>query len=187
MPTSSAKGRSAKGEVGEGRVSGLAWARAGRLTAPVSLTRSGRAWRLVLGVAVIGTVVAGTLVGDDRWWPFAPMAQYAFSVENDGGVISSPYMAAETVDGDRVRVDLSREALGMERSEIEGQLPSIVADPSKLQSVAVLHARRQPEQARWRVVEVRTTRIVLGEDGSRTDELLARWQVRHPHDPERGL
>lgn len=153
----------------------------------MDLSPLARAWRLAVSAVVVGLVVAGTLVGDDRWWPFAPMSQYAFSVKTDGGVITSPYMEAVTVDGERVRVDLSREALGMERSEIEGQLPSIVADPSTLQAVAVLHARRQPEQPRWRTVSVRTTRTVLGEGGSTTEETLATWQVRHPEDPERGL
>lgn len=153
----------------------------------MSLTPFARAWRAVAGAVIVAGVVAGTLVGDDRWWPFAPMAQYAFTVKPDGGVVNSPYMEAVTVDGERVRVDLSREALGLERSEIEGQLGSIVADPSKLQAVAVLHARRRPDDPRWRTVMVMNTRIVLGENGSRTEETLATWQVRHPEDPERGL
>lgn len=139
------------------------------------------------GALVLGGVCAGTLIGDDQWWPMAPMSQYAFSVASDGGVINSPYMEAVTVDGDRVAVDMSRESLGIERSEIEGQLGSIVADPSKLQAVAVLHHRRNPEAARWRVVEVRNTHIVLGEKRQESDQLLARWSVKHPQDPERGL
>lgn len=153
----------------------------------MSLSPAARAWRAVVGLVVVALVAAGTFVGDDQWWPFAPMSQYAFSVKPQGGVINSPYMEAVTVDGDRVRVDLSREALGLERSEIEGQLGSIVADPSKLQAVAVLHARRQPDEARWRTVMVMNSRTVLGEGGSRTEETLATWQVRHPDDPGRGL
>lgn len=153
----------------------------------MDLSPASRAWRLLLGVAVVAGVVAGSVVGDDRWWPLAPMAQYAFSVDAQGGVVESPYLEAVTVAGERVRVDLSREALGLERSEIEGQLGSIVADPSRLQAVAVLHARRQPEQPRWRTVLVRSTRTVLGEGGGVTLRTLATWQVRHPQDPERGL
>ncbi|WP_068421688.1 hypothetical protein [Janibacter terrae] len=151
------------------------------------LTPASRMWRLVVGGLVLGGVAAGTLVGDDQWWPMAPMSQYAFSVDDEGGVIDSPYMVAETTDGDRVRVELSREALGIERSEIEGQLGSIVADPSKLQAVAVLHQRRRPDEPRWALVEVRTRRIVLGAGRTETDELLARWRVRSPQDPEQGL
>lgn len=151
------------------------------------MTPASRVWRLVIGGLVLGCVAAGTLVGDDRWWPMAPMSQYAFSVDAEGGIIDSPYLVAETTDGERVPVELSREALGIERSEIEGQLGSIVADPSKLQAVATLHQRRRPEEPRWAVVEVRTRRIVLGAERTETDELLARWRVRSPQDPQRGL
>lgn len=158
-----------------------------RLGEAVDLTLGSRLWRLAVSALVVAGVAAGTLVGDDQWWPMAPMSQYAFAVKTDGGVINSPYMEAVTTAGDRVPVDLSREALGIERSEIEGQLGSIVADPSKLQAVAVLHHRRQPDAPRWQVVEVRNTKVVLGDTREESDELLARWTVRHPQDPEQGL
>lgn len=147
----------------------------------------GAGWRLVVTGLVVGGVVAGSLVGDDRWWPFAPMAQYAFLVEDDGGVINSPYLEATTVDGEEVRVRLDREHLGLERSELEGQLASVVADPGKLQAVAVLHARRQPELPRWRQVRVMNDHRVLGPEPVREIQTLATWDVVHPLDPERGL
>lgn len=148
-----------------------------------------RTWRVLVALVVVAGVTAGTLVGDDKWWPFAPMSQYAFGVERDGGVINSPRMEAITVDGERVPVPLTKQALGLERSEIEGQLPSIIADPELLQSVAVLHARRSPDEPRWATLSVENTRIVLESDGTRTrsEETLATWQVLHPEDPERGL
>ena len=42
-------------------------------------------WRLAVTAAVVATVCLGTWVGNDDWWPFAPMSQYAFSV-----VLNSP-------------------------------------------------------------------------------------------------
>lgn len=161
-------------------------ARAGH-TARVTLSPAARAWRLVVGALVIGLVTAGTLVGDDRWWPFAPMSQYAFLVETDGGVVDSTYLEATTVDGEDVPVRLDREHLGLERSEIEGQLGSIVRDPGLLQAVAVLHARRQPSEPRWAQVRVMTDRTVLGDRPSHEVLVRARWDVRHAEDPERGL
>lgn len=144
-------------------------------------------WRLAVTALIIGGVAAGSLVGDDRWWPLAPMSQYAFLVEIDGGVINSPFLEATTLEGQIVRVQLDREHLGLERSEIEGQLASIAADPSLLQGVAVLHARQQTDQPAWAQVRLKTDRRVLGEHPSHEVHTIATWDVRHPEDPERGL
>ena len=67
------------------------------------------------------------------------------------------------------------------------QLASVVADPGKLQAVAVLHARRQPELPRWRQVRVMNDHRVLGPEPVREIQTLATWDVVHPLDPERGL
>lgn len=144
-------------------------------------------WRLAVTGLVVAGITAGSLVGDDRWWPFSPMSQYAFLVKNEGGVISSPYLEATTVDGQDVRVRLDRENLGMERSEIEGQLRSLAADPSRLQAVAVLHQRRQPDEPRWAQVRLMDDRRTLGEQPTHEQVTLATWDVVHPEDPEQGL
>jgi hypothetical protein len=140
------------------------------------------AWRLALSAAVVLTVAAGTLVGDDDWWPFAPMSQYAFSVRNDG-VINSLTMDALTVDGVVVRVPLSKEKIGIERAEIEGQAPRIIRNPQILQDVAVLHARRLPKEPRYRTIWLRNTqtRIPTGEIAIFT---LATWDVQDPANPK---
>jgi hypothetical protein len=138
-------------------------------------------WRLVVTLAVVMTVVLGTFVGDDEWWPFAPMSQYAFAVKNDG-VINSLTMDALTVDGEVVRVPLSKEKIGIERAEIEGQAPRIIRNPGLLQDVAVLHRRRLPDEAAYRTIWLRNTQRDLG-TGSVTILTLATWQVVDPSDP----
>jgi hypothetical protein len=139
-------------------------------------------WRLVVAAAVVGAVTLGTFVGDDEWWPFAPMSQYAFSVRNDG-VINSLTMDALTVDGDVVRVPLSKEMIGIERAEIEGQAPRIIREPELLQDIAVLHTRRLPHQPRYAVIWLRNTSTRIG-TGNATVYTLATWQVRNPADPQ---
>ncbi|MFC8503251.1 hypothetical protein ACFUC1_12890 [Pedococcus sp. NPDC057267] len=138
-------------------------------------------WRLVVTAAVVVTAALGTLVGNDNWWPFAPMSQYAFSVRNDG-VINSLGMDALTVDGTVVRVPLSKEQIGIERAEIEGQAPRIIRDPELLQDIAVLHSRRLPHEPAYRTIWLRNTqtRIRTGEAVVTT---LATWQVRDPLHP----
>jgi len=146
-----------------------------------SLSPAALTWRLLVTVAVVATVALGTLVGDDEWWPFAPMSQYAFSVSNDG-VINSLTMDALTVDGELVRVPLSKEMIGIERAEIEGQAPRIIREPGLLQDIAVLHARRLPREPRYAVIWLRNTSTAIG-TGNATVYTLATWQVREPADP----
>jgi hypothetical protein len=139
------------------------------------------AWRLAATTAVVVAVALGTLVGDDEWWPFAPMSQYAFSVRNDG-FINSLTMDALTVDDEVVRVPLSKEMIGIERAEIEGQAPRIIREPALLQDIAVLHARRLPREPRYAVIWLRNTSTRIG-TGNSTVFTLATWQVRDPANP----
>ena len=145
------------------------------------LGRLALGWRLLVTAAVVVTAATGTLVGNDDWWPFAPMSQYAFSVRNDG-VINSLGMDALTVYGEVVRVPLSKEKIGIERAEVEGQAPRIIRHPEILQDIAVLHSRRLPHEPAYRTIWLRNTqtRIRTGEVVVTT---LATWEVRDPLHP----
>jgi hypothetical protein len=138
-------------------------------------------WRLAVTASVVTLVCLGTWIGNDQWWPFGPMSQYAFSVRNDG-VINSLTIDALTVDGDVVRVPLSKEQLGIERAEIEGQAPRIVAQPALLQDIAVLHRRRMPGEPAYAVLYLRNTSTQITTRGQ-TVRTLATWQVRDPQHP----
>lgn len=139
-------------------------------------------WRLATTAVVVTTVCLGTWVGDDEWWPFAPMSQYAFSVQNNG-VINSLTMDALTTDGEVVRVPLSKEMIGIERAEIEGQAPRIIRTPELLQDIAVLHRRRLPQETPYVTIWLRNTSTSIP-TGNTTVHTLATWQVRDPMDPE---
>jgi hypothetical protein len=139
-------------------------------------------WRLAVTAAVVTTVCLGTWVGNDDWWPFAPMSQYAFSVQNNG-IINSRTMDALTVDGEVVRVPLSKEKIGIERAEIEGQAPRIIAHPQLLQDIAVLHSRLLPHEPAYRTIYLRNTSTQIG-TGAATIYTLATWEVRDPLRPQ---
>ena len=139
-------------------------------------------WRLAVTAAVVTTVCLGTWVGNDGWWPFAPMSQYAFTVKNDG-VINSLTMDALTVDGEVVRVPLSKEKIGIERAEIEGQAPRIIEHPELLQDIAVLHSRLLPHEPAYRIIYLRNTSTKIG-TGAATIYTLATWEVRDPLRPK---
>jgi hypothetical protein len=139
-------------------------------------------WRFAVTAAVVTTVCLGTWVGNDDWWPFAPMSQYAFSVRNDG-IINSLTMDALTVDGVVVRVPLSKEKIGIERAEIEGQAPRIIQHPGLLQDIAVLHSRLLPQEPAYAVIYLRNTSTRIG-TGAATISTLATWEVRDPLRPQ---
>ncbi|MEI2775532.1 MAG: hypothetical protein V9G19_06070 [Tetrasphaera sp.] len=147
------------------------------------LSGASLSWRAALTIALLIAVTLGTARGNDEWWPFAPMSQYAFLVKNDG-VINSIYMEALTVDGDLVRVPLSPTGLGLERAEVEGQLPRFIKTPRLLQAIAVLRVRVQPDQPRYAEIFLRNRQTVL--DADRTEKIidLAHWRVVDPDDPE---
>jgi hypothetical protein len=143
------------------------------------LSRVGLAWRA--GALLAGTLLVtyGTARGTDDLWPFAPMSQFAFGVDLDGQ-IRSTYVEALTTEGERVRVPLSPRGVGVGRAEVEGQLPSIVADPSKLGALAVAQARLHPDEPQYVHLWLRQEVVQLrdGRDAGRSDELLAEWAVR---------
>lgn len=143
----------------------------------------GALWRMVAGGLATVMVILGTAVGNDTWWPFAPMSQYAFLVHNDG-VINSPFMQARTTDGEIVGVALSGTGVGLERSEMEGQLPAFVREPRLMQAIAILHARRAPDEPRYTEIMLRNRQTTL--DAHRTQRIIdiASWVVENPQDPQ---
>lgn len=145
----------------------------------------GRVIRATLLVAIGGGIALGTWQRNDQAWPFAPMSQFAFAISSSDGEIHSRYLEATTVDGDRVRLDLSRGALGLQRAEIEGQLWSFTQQPSLLQAIAVLHSRRAPEAARLATVEVMDdiSQVRAGVAGEPQTVTVVSWQVVEPANP----
>lgn len=145
----------------------------------------GRAVRAVLLVAVAAGIVVGTWQRNDQGWPFAPMSQFAFAISASDGEVHSRYLEATTVGGERVRLDLSRGALGLQRAEIEGQLWSFTQQPSLLQAIAVLHARRSPDAPRLATVDVMddVRQVRGGVAGAARTVTIVSWRVVDPASP----
>ena len=125
---------------------------------------------MLVGTLASVMVVLGTAVGNDTWWPFAPMSQYAFLVRN--------------ADGELVGVALSGTGDGLERSEMEGQLPAFIRDPSLMQAIAILHHRRAPDEPRYLEIFLRNRQTSLGEQRTLKVIDLASWVVENPQDPQ---
>ena len=108
-----------------------------------------RLWRSLAGTAVVGALFYTSAYGSNDDFPLGPMTQFAFSVKNDGGVIGSYWLEADTAAGTHVKLSFDAVGTGMKRAEIEGQMPRIVRDPSLLQGIADAQRRLHPGQPRF--------------------------------------
>jgi hypothetical protein len=140
-----------------------------------TLSRRGRAARVV--VTVIGAVLllAGTLWGVDDDFPFGPFRMYSTA---PGPNEDAPDTRVEGVDTTGRTVVLTEANSGLRRAEIEGQQQEYVDNPARLQQVALAYADRSPGAA-----PLKTVRIVVhwvGIEHSRPtgtshDQVIASW------------
>lgn len=142
--------------------------------------------RLTVMAAFVVVLGLGTAIGDDQWWPFGPMTMFGFEVDPNAQVHSLG-VEADTVAGRRVVVPLGAGGIGLERAEIEGQQAKIVAEPKRLQAVAVAASRSLPGAPRYRTIYLVDTVQQL-KDGSAHGPAIRRvlttWQVVDPANPK---
>ncbi len=144
----------------------------------MTLRRSQRAWRVALLAALAAAFVAGSVVGDDPWWPFGPWRMYSTSQAPTGSVWSTR-IEVRTAEDDTWRpAPLSPANVGLNRAEVEGRIPRILADPALLGTLAESHSRLRPTSTAW--VGVRVVRLHIGIVGGKVTgddraEVLAEW------------
>ena len=132
------------------------------LTAEVlRLPAVARTWRVVLLLVVVGLFIAGTAIGNDNWWPFGPWRMFATSTAPSGSVTS---LAIEVRAGDDPAwrpANLTPTSVGLNRAEVEGRVPRMLADPAMLGTLARTHTRLRPGEPRWRAVRVVRHEVLL--------------------------
>ncbi len=122
-------------------------------------------------------VLAGTFIGDDDDFPFAPFKMYAGRDDPNGLV---PDTRVEAVDsGGQLRI-VDERSTGLRRAEIEGQAERFRAQPGLLAALATAHARLKPNEPRF--VEIRVVeRLYQLRDsrptGAESEQVLARWRA----------
>ena len=160
--------------------------------------------RLGAGAKLAGTLlvlllsvlfVGGTWKGNDDWWPFGPWRMFATSTAPTGGVAvlaievrtgpprSDPPDALGSVSGvarSWQPASINLNSVGLNRAEVEGRVPQMLADPAMLGTLAATHARLRPHDPRW--TGVRVVRVVTVIDNRRpTGEerrtVLAEWDA----------
>jgi hypothetical protein len=141
------------------------------------LSPAGRAVRTVTTLVAAGLLTAGTFWGDDDAFPFGPFRMYSTS-SNTTGAISVAAIQSRVEGGTWEPAPLTPRTVGMNRAEVEGQLPRLEADPSLLRHLADTYARLQPEQPPWAGVRlVRRSTVVVDRvpTGEVRETVLAEW------------
>jgi hypothetical protein len=143
-----------------------------------TLSRRGRAARVV--VTAIGAVLllAGTLWGVDDDFPFGPFRMYSTA---PGPNEDAPDTRVEGVDSTGRTVLLTEVNSGLRRAEIEGQQQEYVADPTRLQQVAIAYAEKSPGAAPLKIVRIVIHWVGIEHSrptGTSHDQVIASWTAR---------
>lgn len=144
----------------------------------LSLGRPARAWRAAVLAVLTVLFVAGSVVGQDSWWPFSPWRMFSTSQAATGSVDAMAIQVRTSGDGSWQPAPLTPSTVGLNRAEIEGRSSAIVREPRLLGTLAASHARLQPAAPAWVAVRlVRESTVVVNRRPTgevRTTE-LARW------------
>lgn len=141
----------------------------------IELTTVGRRIRVLVTVAGLLLLVAGTFWGDDDEFPFGPFRMYASAPDPNGAAKDT---RVEGVDSTGAVVVITEANSGIRRAEIEGQQSQYEADPSRLEQVIKAYEDHTPGAPELREVRI-VIRWHLVKDsrptGTYTDDVIAKW------------
>ena len=140
-----------------------------------TLSRQGRAVRVVVTALGALLLLLGTLWGQDDDFPFGPFRMYSTAPDPNA---DAPDTRVEGVDTAGRTVVLTEANSGLRRAEIEGQQQAYIDDPGRLRQVAIAYADKSPGAA-----PLTTVRIVIRWEGlehsrptgTSRDQIIATW------------
>lgn len=145
---------------------------------PVDLSLRSRSWRAGLLAILTALFVAGSLVGQDSWWPFSPWRMFSTSQAPTGAILAMALEVQTAADPGWRAVPITPWTVGLNRAEVEGRSAQIAADPSMLATLARSQARLRPTDARWtgvRLVRHETVIVDRRPTGHVRVTEVARW------------
>jgi hypothetical protein len=155
--------------------------RSGEAAGVVRLGRGARAWRAAAIVGLLLLFCAGSLVGDDPWWPFGPWRMFSTSQAPSGAVVSTEMEVQTAANPQWTRAGITPESVGLNRAEVEGRLGQIAADPAMLGTLAASHGRLRPDSPRWTAVRIVQRQMGIRDrvpTGQEQVDVLATWVGR---------
>ena len=146
----------------------------------VRLTPAARTWRVALLGALAVAYLAGSVVGDDHWWPFGPWRMFSTSTAPTGAVTVSAIQVLTADRDDWQDVALHPWRVGLNRAEVEGRHDQIVANPEILRTLAEANARLRRDDQRWTGVRLVRRSTVLenrAPTGETRERVVAEWTL----------
>lgn len=140
------------------------------------LSARGRLVRVLVALVGVVALMAGTLYGEDDWFPLAPFRM--FSTADDPN-LPVKIARVDAVDETGARFTLDEDNAGVRRAEIEGQMATLMADPSKVAAIADAYAAHNPGKPPLVEVDVIIEHHWLKDGsvtGEVTDEVVATWR-----------
>jgi hypothetical protein len=123
--------------------------------------------------AVAAALLAGTFLGDDDNFPFGPFRMYSVANRLDG-TIQALKVEATTVGGREI--DVTFDAIGLRRAEVEGQL-RFMSPEQVVPHLAAAFEERNPDGpaiGELRLIRA-NTRLERGRIAEYSEETLATW------------
>lgn len=149
------------------------------VTSPTKLSTRGRAVRVLAALIGMVALAAGTLYGEDDWFPLAPFRMFSTADDPNLPVNIARVDAVDAVDATGARFSLDEDNAGVRRAEIEGQMAALMADPAKVAAIADAYASRNPGEPALTEVDVIIEHHWLKDGevtGEVTDEVVATWR-----------
>jgi hypothetical protein len=146
----------------------------------IRLPARAKAWRAVLLGVLAALFLAGTAVGNDDWWPFGPWRMFATSTAPTGGIAVLAIEVLPAGSETWQPAPLTLQTVGLNRAEVEGRVPQLLADPALLGTLATTHARLRPDDPPWvgvRVVREETVIRAGRPTGGHRSTVLAQWRA----------
>jgi hypothetical protein len=135
----------------------------------IPIHRPGRVWRLAATGVAAAVLLAGTLWGQDRDFPFGPFRMYA-TRDDPNGVVR--ILAVQLIDPDGTVHDATNTAGAPRRAELEGRVEDLRNDPDLLRSLAPSYVAADPQASTLRVVW-RLYKLKDGRAQPPTDQVIA--------------
>lgn len=143
---------------------------------PARLSGRARSVRLAATGLCVALLVVGTFWGDDDAFPFGPFRMYSTSTPPNGN-IHVMVLEARLPDGSWREVPLESVVVGVNRAEVEGQVPRFQSQPALVGRLVEAHDRLRPNEPRWtgarlimRYLKLRDRRFVGTEE-----KVVAEW------------
>jgi len=145
------------------------------------MSRIGMGWRIGATAIALVILTAGQFLNTNDFFPLGSLTQYATAKDLNGEVNSTCIAAQFPGEDEPTKLAFNIDTVGIERGDVESQLPRVIANPELLQTLADSYIRLHPGQPEpERMILCRTTtQLENGRSvGEPVTKVLAEWEVR---------